>query len=293
MSLSLEAAIRDIFGPDVRVSDRTMVSGGDINDSSLLVLSNGERVFLKENRGKSEDFFTAEAEGLKALGAAGVIDVAKALATGGGAGDAFLLLEYIEGGRPMPDFWYGFGRRLALLHKSDAASFIPGGRFGFTMDNYIGATPQSNKPCDTWVGFFREMRLEAQFRMAWHYFDEGDRKRIGALLDDLDRYLTEPKAPSLLHGDLWGGNFMVNKDGCPVLIDPAVYVGHAEADIAMTELFGGFRGDFYRGYHDELPEEPGYEDRRSLYNLYHLLNHLNLFGSGYLSGVLGTVRRYS
>ncbi len=291
--MGIEEAIKGKYGSSVVITGKSPVYGGDINDSSLLALSNGAKVFLKENRAKGENFFAAEAAGLRSIAATSAIDAAHVISSGTDNGKAYLLLEYIETGSKSITFWETFGRKLAMMHKADTTDFVSNGRFGFDTDNYIGATPQKNSAKESWIEFFRTMRLEVQFRMADKYFDSEDRKRISRLLDRLDDLLVEPDHASLLHGDLWGGNFMVSKDSQPVLIDPAVYVGHAEADIAMTELFGGFAPAFYDSYKSENPFAAGYADRRDIYNLYHILNHLNLFGGSYLSGVQRTVRRYA
>ena len=164
--------------------------------------------------------------------------------------------------------------------------------FGWTSDNYIGAGKQINTQSDKWVPFFRDYRLAPQFKSAQHYFDASDWKRITRLLDHLDKYLSEPHHPSLLHGDLWSGNFITGSDGRAWLIDPAVYVGHAEADLAMTELFGGFTSLFYDAYNEVNKIDKSYHDHRDLYNLYHLLNHLNMFGVGYLREVKRILMRY-
>ena len=176
------------------------------------------------------------------------------------------------------------------MHRAETTQWTPSGRYGFTDDNYIGAGKQVNAVRDGWIPFFRECRLEVQFHRAIHYFSSSDRKAMQSLLDHLDDYLEEPDRPSLLHGDLWGGNFVTGPDGQAWLIDPAVYVGHAEADLAMTELFGGFSPAFYDAYREVAGPMPGYADRRDIYNLYHLLNHLNLFGGGYYSSVMRIVR---
>ena len=164
--------------------------------------------------------------------------------------------------------------------------------FGWKSDNYIGAGKQKNTQNSKWIPFFRDCRLAPQFKSAQHYFDSVDRKHIARLLDHLDEYLSEPQHPSLLHGDLWSGNFITGPDGKAWLIDPAVYVGHAEADLAMTKLFGGFNSRFYGAYNEVNRIDKSYHDRRDLYNLYHLLNHLNLFGVGYLSEVKRILMRY-
>ncbi len=265
------------------------VCGGDINDAYKLSLSDGRCVFMKANRSASEAFFRAEADGLEAIRATGTVRVPGVIAVGHDAGvGAYLLLEWAEGRRAAPDFWEAFGHGLAAMHLAPTS-----GRFGWKADNYIGARPQVNSPHDDWVAFFRDCRLAPQFRDARHYFDADMHRRIARLLDHLEEYLTTPERPSLLHGDLWSGNHITGDDGHAWLIDPAVYVGHAEADIAMTELFGGFHPDFYAAYDEVNRRQPGYADRRELYNLYHLLNHLNLFGAGYLGSVRRIVKRYA
>ncbi len=285
--------IQNLYGEDTRIIERRPVSGGDINETYVLELSNRKKAFLKTNRGKTDDFFEAEAAGLKAIAATNTIRTAKVLACGRDGADVFLLFDYIKSGSRSADFWEVFGHGLADMHKADTTAFVPNGRFGFLMNNYIGATRQINTPCDSWIDFYRKYRLEVQFRMADHCFDDIQRKRISSLLDRLDTLLIEPEQPSLLHGDLWSGNFMVTDEGGPVLIDPAVYVGHPEADLAMTELFGGFHDAFYSSYENKNPLQPGYADRRDLYHLYQLLNHLNLFGGSYYSSVVRILNRYS
>ena len=169
------------------------------------------------------------------------------------------------------------GRGLAFMHRFHAA------HFGWHRDNTIGATPQINTPAADWIGFWRKQRLGFQLALAR---ENGYRGRLLAqgerLLGQLPVFFSghEPR-PSLLHGDLWSGNAAFMRDGTPVMFDPAVYYGDREADIAMTELFGGFSADFYRAYDEAYPREPGYATRKQLYNLYHVLNHLNLFGGGY------------
>ena len=285
---SIQEALQSLFGAEVKYTDR--VSGGDINDSFELRLTTGEKVFMKSNRKFGAEFFAAEAAGIAAIARTGAIGTPGVLGCGADNGRAFLLLEYIESGRKVSGYWEIFGRQLAQIHNADTSEFVTG--YGFGGDNYIGYNRQINTPRESWIDFFRDCRLEPQFRMAERFFDAGERKRIGQLLDRLESFLVEPEHPSLLHGDLWSGNFMTGADGRAWLIDPAVYVGHAEADIAMTELFGGFAKEFYASYREAAPMQPGYEDRRDLYNLYQLLNHLNMFGGSYLSSVKRILRRY-
>ncbi len=293
---SLNNALESLFGEGTKIVQSDRVFGGDINDAYSLTLSNGERIFMKSNTGKNAAFFQAEALGLQAIAQTGCIGTPHILGSGtqaGADGYAFLLLEWIDGKPPVKDYWELFAQQLSKMHQASAKDFVPNGTYGFLQDNFIGAGPQCNAARDSWVTFFQECRLEPQFRKADRYFDAADRKRIHSLLDHLANYLTEPDFPSLLHGDLWSGNFMTGSDGRAWLIDPAAYVGHAEADLAMTELFGGFSPAFYAAYRDAFPMQSGYKDRRDLYNLYHLLNHLNLFGSSYLAGVQRTVKRYA
>ncbi len=282
---TLDEIIQDLYGENVSVERRRRVSGGDINEAFLLELSDGSKVFLKENRGKTPEFFKAEADGLNALNAPGVIRVPVPAAYGKAEGGAFLLMEYLEPGIKSRGFWEDFGHSLAALHCADTASFVKKGKFGFTSDNFIGASPQKNDPKENWIQFFAECRLLPQFRMAADILPVETAKRLDRLIAHLDQYLMEPEHPSLLHGDLWGGNFLCGPEGRAALIDPAVYVGCAEADIAMTELFGGFSETFYGAYRESGLLQPGYHERRDIYNLYHMLNHFNLFGGSYLGAV--------
>lgn len=196
------------------------------------------------------------------------------LAHGVAGGEAYLLLEHLELGS-RGDF-AALGRMLAIAHRQ------PGPRFGWACDNYIGSTPQKNAWCDDWQEFWVTRRLEPQLSMA-----RG--KGFDVAMPSLHLLKKHRPQPSLLHGDLWSGNAGFTKEG-PVVFDPAVYYGDREADVAMTELFGGFPGEFYRAYNETLPLDAGYEKRKHLYNLYHLLNHLNLFGGGYLGQVKSCLR---
>ena len=289
---SLKEAVHLARGKDVTVVDRQVVHGGDANEAYRLILSDGGSLFLKANSISNADFFRAEAEGIAAIKSTKAVRVPDIYAVGTDDGYSFLLMEYIERAYYAPDFWENLGICLANMHMADASAFVPGGKYGFQSDNYIGAGAQKNTPKSGWIEFFSECRLRPQFELASKYFDDDTIKHASKLLDNLDRYLFEPEKPSLLHGDPWSGNFMTDEKGDPLLIDPAVYVGCNEADIAMTELFGGFDRRFYESYFSVIDQVPGYSDRRDLYNLYHLTNHLNLFGSTYLSAVVRTIEKY-
>ena len=291
---SLAGALVELFGTSVAISQTDRLSGGDINKAYGLTLNTGDHVFMKANAKSNADFFTAEAAGLQALASTKTIATPKILCTGTDDGEdvgySFLLLGFIKSGGKRKDYWEIFANELAALHKADTSEIVDG--FGFYQDNFIGAGPQKNTPSSKWIDFYRDCRLAPQFKRADSYFTAEDRAKITKLLDRLEELLVEPESPSLLHGDLWGGNVMCGPDGKAMLIDPATYVGHREADLAMTELFGGFPPEFYRAYREAFPLKPGYEDRRDLYNLYQLLNHLNLFGPTYLGPVLSIVSEY-
>ncbi len=223
-----------------------------------------------------------EAAGLAALAATRAVRVPAVAALGGTERHAFLALEWLNLVRGGCDA--ALGRALAALHRCTSE------RFGWTRDNTIGSTPQENAWSATWMEFFRDRRLAPQFRRARdrgvrELTDAGERllARVPALLAG-----HQPR-PSLLHGDLWSGNAGRLQDGTPVVFDPAVYFGDREADLAMTELFGGFGPDFHAAYREAWPLDPGYATRRTLYNLYHVLNHCNLFGGGYAQQALAMI----
>jgi protein-ribulosamine 3-kinase len=250
------------------------VSGGCIHQCYRATIDGRER-FLKINDARFADAFAAEADGLAALRSAGW-RAPEPLAHGVAGSQAYLLLEFLELKRS-GDF-AALGRMLAAAHRR------PGARFGWHRDNCIGTTPQANGWSDDWGEFWRERRLRPQLELA-------RKNRFSLKTASLDFALKghRPQA-SLLHGDLWSGNTAFLAGGAPVVFDPAVYYGDREADLAMTELFGGFPREFYAAYQEAFPLPEGYAVRKHLYNLYHLLNHLNLFGGGYLGQVSSTLR---
>lgn len=288
---SLQGAIKSV-SQGAEVNARRPVSGGDINRAYCYLFTDGSSIFVKTNKSKDSTFFQAEAKGSKEISSTGAISVARILAVGDDPSEGgFLIMDFIESGNKIENFWEDFAESLAGMHRADTGTFVNGGKYGFSENNFIGSHTQDNMPHDSWVEFFRDCRLAPLFEQAMPYFGSDMRRSISYLLDHLDKWIAEPNFPSLLHGDLWGGNFIVGNDGRAWLIDPAVYVGDADADVAMTELFGGFSGEFYHAYRKAMPGRSGYEERRDIYNLYHLLNHLISFGRGYLGAVAGIVRR--
>ena len=294
MTTSVADAISMLLGDSVTITEKRPVHGGDINRAYRLTLSNNSKIFLKCNRPENLPFFIAEASGLDALRRTNNIDVPEPLSVGTDAEHeaSFLLLEHLEPAPRVRGYWEVFGHELAALHRAPCPPLAKG-PFGFPEDNFIGATPQKNTPRASWVTFFRDCRLMPQITMARDKLDLSTLVCLERLAEHLDDHLPEPAFPSLLHGDLWSGNTVCGPDGKAWILDPAAYVGHFEADLAMTELFGGFPEGFYRAYHEVNPIDYGYPDRRDLYNLYHLLNHLNLFGRAYLSAVRETVMLYT
>ena len=275
------------------ISSVTPVAGGCINHGARLDTERGLTFFLKWNAEAPPQLFEAEADGLKALGAPDALRVPRPLARGGGSGaPAWLLMEHLAPGTPGPRYAWVLGRGLARLHRSAP----PRASFGWPQDNWIGSLPQANGASSSWAAFWGERRLGPQLRKArdQRLLASATTAALESVMSLLDTALSDVDAgpPHLLHGDLWGGNVFPGPSGDPVLIDPAVYRGHGEVDLAMTELFGGFGEDFYRAYAEEgeiAPEYGAY--RRDLYQLYYLLVHVNLFGAQYEPRTVATARR--
>jgi fructosamine-3-kinase len=251
--------------------------GGSGSVSVWSLAIGGARFFVKAAAPEDADMLFAEVDALAALRGAAAVRVPGAYASGKAEDAAFVAFEWLDiadGGRDA-----SLGRALALLHAVTAP------RYGWHRDNYIGTTPQQNGWGDDWVAFFRDRRLAPQLARATRNGCGGRLARDGERLLDCVPELLEGHEPaaSLLHGDLWAGNAGRLADDTPVVFDPASYYGDREADLAMTELFGGFSPDFYAAYAEAAPLPPGYLRRRTLYNCYHVLNHLNLFGAAYRS----------
>ena len=272
----LEPAIGAATGQPLAIRQREPVGGGCIHQAWRV--GDGDRAhFVKIDAATHLPLFEAEAAGLTELAATATVRVPAPLGHGVAAGRAYLVLEYLPLGGSSAGAMERLGRQLAALHRQPQAWF--GGR----RDNFIGATPQPNPPGADWIAFWRAHRLGFQLELAARHGHSGPWLRRGeALCARLEGLFTGYQPfPSLLHGDLWGGNAGCTRDGAPVVFDPAVYYGDREADLAMTELFGGFSDRFYAAYREAFPLAAGYPQRRTLYNLYHVLNHLNLFGGGH------------
>ncbi len=253
------------------------MGGGCIN-TAVRLADERQAWFVKLNDAARLEMFEAEAEGLKALADAEAIRVPRPLLSGVHDGQAYLVMEYIPmAGRGSGAAMARAGERLAQLHRHTAEAF------GWHRDNTIGSTPQPNGWMEEWTAFWRDRRLGFQLDLAARNGYGGRLQKLGErLLARFPALMDHSPVPSLIHGDLWGGNLAFDDDDEPVIYDPAVYFGDREAELAMTELFGGFGGVFYDAYQAAWPLDPGYRVRKTLYNLYHILNHANMFGGGYL-----------
>ncbi|MDZ4201326.1 MAG: fructosamine kinase family protein [Gallionella sp.] len=272
------------------VRTATPVGGGCINQAHRLGGRDGRDFFVKLNDAHHHQMFVAEAAGLEAIAATHTVRVPQPVTHGRCGAQSFLVLEYLDlQGRGNVA---QLGEQLAAMHRCTSLPLscsegvggrVDASRFGFPHDNFLGTTPQPNGWTDGWIAFWRERRLGHQLKLAAKNGYGGDMQRSGERLMDalpafFDGYAPQP---SLLHGDLWGGNHGYLADGTPVIFDPAIYYGDRECDLAMTELFGGYGADFYAAYRASYPLDAGYAVRRELYNLYHILNHANLFGGSY------------
>lgn len=273
LQTAIEAAISQEAGEDFHAMEIRSASGGCIHQSYLLRGENGV-YFVKVNDAARQDVFVAEAAGLKAISQADTIACPGPIHCGSFGQFSYLIMEGLTLSRAASGSWELMGQQLAQLHRKTAD------RYGWHRDNYIGASPQHNDWHSEWADFFCQQRLRPQFEMA--RANGVSFEHEAALYDAVRRSLTEhrPEA-SLLHGDLWSGNAGFLENGQPVIYDPATYYGDRETDLAFSEFFGGFPAAFYQAYNSEWPLPPGYQNRKELYNLYHVLNHANLFGGGY------------
>lgn len=276
------------FNADFILKDFTPTSGGCINNGGRLTTSRGI-FFIKWNHAKRyPGMFMAEAKGLELLASADVIRVPKVVGVSENQDYQFILLEFISSQKHSAHYWELLARQLAKLHMKS------GEYFGLDHNNYMGSLPQYNDVKKSWVDFFITQRLNVQLKIAIdsQAIDEFVLKKFEKLYQKISSILTDEN-PSLIHGDLWGGNLLTDENGNPCLIDPAVYFGNREVDLAMTQLFGGFANEFYEVYQEVYPLPKGAQERFDIYNLYPLLVHVNLFGQGYLNQVLNILNSFN
>ncbi|MHA7131619.1 fructosamine kinase family protein [Algoriphagus namhaensis] len=282
-----EQVLHELIGPFVELKSASLVAAGNHNQGIRLSSSEGD-FFLKINFDHEKDTLIKEADGLVKLSSSTFLKVPEVYGTGRIEDYNVLLTEFIPQGRYQLDYWENLGLGLAHLHLTSTP------KFGLDEDNFIASLLQRNHEEDTWFDFFVEHRLEPLLGKA--YFDRlislEFLKKFQGIYPSIQDIFPKEK-PALLHGDLWSGNVIPTKDGQPCLIDPAIYYGHREMDIAFSKLFGGFDSKFYEAYESILPLEPDFESRMGVYNLYPLLVHLNLFGTAYLPGIERIVKRFT
>lgn len=273
---AIAAHISQVTGQPFILEKRQSVGGGCINQGYQLQGS-GQTYFVKLNQASQVAMFSAEALGLQQIAQTQTIQVPKPICYGVSEHSCYLVLTWCEFGRGTQTTWEQMGRDLAALHLQSQ-----GDRFGWSQNNTIGSTPQFNPWTNTWADFFADHRIGYQLQLAQRrggHFPQAER-----FIETLRQFLRDRRPqPALVHGDLWSGNASFLTNGEPVIFDPACYYGDPEVDLAMTELFGGFPPAFYQGYQAVNPLDSGYQQRKTLYNLYHVLNHFNLFGGGYLA----------
>ena len=278
----IDDAISSATGVQFKSQSSSSIGGGCINQASKIQSVDGRTFFLKINQASFLPFFEAEAIALKEIRATQTIMAPDVITHGVVKDQAFLVLEYIEEGRSSPGSQKNLGTLLAKMHKIEQPFF------GWERDNCIGATPQPNPKTNSWPVFYRDHRLAFQFKLAQSKGSTFDGAQ--KLLESIESFFSDYSPhPSLLHGDLWGGNASCDSSGVPFLYDPASYYGDREADLAFTYMFGGFSSSFYDAYNQEYPLNSGFSQRKTLYNLYHELNHFNLFGGGYASSAQSSI----
>jgi protein-ribulosamine 3-kinase len=290
MNKQVRDLLETVYAQSIDIESSRSIGGGCINQTLTLTLSNGETVFLKHNDHPPEGMFEKEALGLQLMREAkNGPRIPKVIALPEGPNPQFLIIEYIEEGSSGNGYYQRFGQALASMHRTTQD------HYGLDHDNFIGSTEQINTPEADGLVFFREQRLGFQQKLARErgLLPVTTDKKIDRLCDQLDQLLDlNGERPALVHGDLWSGNTFADSAGNPCLVDPAVHYGLRETDLAMTKLFGRLPQTFYDSYREAFPQNPGYEERKHIYNLYHLLNHLNLFGGSYLASVESTVNTF-
>ncbi|MVN20775.1 fructosamine kinase family protein [Mucilaginibacter arboris] len=283
----LESILHQKSGGKSSIHEIIEVPGGSINEVYRLQTAAGFFILKLNNAQHYPQLFEREAAGLAAIRQTQTVAVPEVIAAGHLGYNSFLLMEYVETGSKTPAAMQKLGLQLAQMHQNTAP------HFGFEKDNYMGSLPQSNQKHTTWKSFFIEERLKPMVKLAFDasFIDQKLVSDFEKLYEKLGELFEEEK-PSLIHGDLWGGNYLISSEGKPYLIDPAVSFGFREFDLAMTHLFGGFNTDFYQAYQEAFPLQKGWQQRVDLWNLYPLLLHLNLFGTGYLGQVRSGLKNF-
>jgi fructosamine-3-kinase len=283
---ALLAAVASVLGGEL--ADAAAV-GGDVNQAFRVQMADGRSLFVKHRPDAPAGMYTAEADGLTWLAQAGAVRVPRVVAVRDDAAPRFIALEWIEIGPHAGDHDEALGRGLAALHRAGAPDY------GWDRDNFIATLPQPNSPCPSWPEFYATRRLEPLVRRARDRGLLPDRtaRRVDAVCGRIEGLCGPPEPPARLHGDLWGGNAIADRRGEPVLIDPAVYGGHREVDLAMMRLFGGFSSRVFVAYDEAFPPADGHADRVALYQLQPLLVHVNLFGGGYVAPLERALARYA
>ena len=288
---SVQRLVQQGMGPAVQLTQIHPISGGCINEACIVETNIGRSLFLKWNRHAIEGLLASEIVGLEAIRETGAIRVPEIIGhdvTPDGL--SFLVLEWIDSQSPSKHFEADLGCRLASLHRLGEAE-----QYGFAQQNFIGTTMQPNGWHADWLEFWKTSRMGVQLTLAREngYGDQAFSRLGDRLMVRMDSMLSDSLRPSLIHGDLWSGNFLADEKGFPVLLDPAAYYADREAEFGMLTLFGGLSDSFYDAYREAWPLAAGAEERIEIYRLYHLLNHLNLFGATYLSDCLKIMRKYS
>ena len=282
----IQAILRTEFGGNGVISTVERIGGGCIHNACRVISDSGS-LFLKYNLKTALPMYKAELQGLEDLRAASSLHIPQPLGLGEAGNHAFFAMEFLSQAPRKSNFWEYFGEALAEMHRHSHENY------GYSIPNFIGSLPQQNRYTSNWADFFAQERLLPQLFLAERkgLAPDSMREQIESLIEKLPSLM--PFAPpSLLHGDLWSGNFMTGPDGQASIFDPAAYFGHREAEIAFTSLFGGYAPAFYDAYQATWPLEKGWQDRIDLFNLYPLMVHLNLFGRGYLPQVQGILSRY-
>lgn len=282
---SIAQHIENSTGEVFVVRSQQGVGGGSINQAYILTAEDGRQYFVKINAPGQKAMFEAEALGLQAMAATDTIKVPRPVCFGEDRSQSFIVMELLDmSGRADQRI---LGQQLAAMHR------VKADRYGWEIDNTIGDTPQPNAWMDDWQAFWKQQRLGHQLKLAAQNGHAGELQTLGeTLLVEMPKlFIGHTVQPSMLHGDLWGGNVAGLNDGTPVIFDPAFYYGDREADLAMTYVFGGFTADFYASYREAYPLDEGFAVRKTFYNVYHIINHLNIFGGGYQGQAINMMRQ--